>query len=134
MEADSTHASLEVDYAATVSRQIPTEPPTIANDGMKWLFVRMQVTNTGSKEYKLSGAPFVVKADGEVYEIVFTRQEWELPGRTIQPSSSTSGWMVFQIPLGVTEAILTVRKNDLSRNYSVTFTRNTAMDTTLPDQ
>lgn len=132
VDADSPDASLKIVYAATVTQELPTDPPTLADDGMKWLLVRMRVKNTGTDEYDINGGPFIVYVDGEVYEIVFTKQEWGLPSRTVQSGASTTGWMVFKIPVGVTEAKLTVR-DDISRKFSITFMSDSSLDTALPD-
>lgn len=132
VESAEPYASLHIAYAATVSSEIPSDPPTLAEERMKWLFVKMRVTNTGSSEHEFTGGPFIIRAKSEVYGIVSTREGWELRGRSIEPDATETGWIVFQIPSGVTEATLTIR-DDISRNYSIRFVREASLDTTVPE-
>lgn len=132
VESDSPYASLNVNYAETVSSEIPTDPPTLAEEGMKWLFVKMHVTNIGTSNHEFTGGPFIVRAERDIYEIVSSREDWELRGRTIQPDSTRTGWMVFHIPEEVTEATLTIR-DDISMGYSVRFIHDPSLDTTIPE-
>lgn len=129
---DSPHASLNVVYASAVAKEIPTDPPTIADEGMKWLFVKMGITNTGDEDYNITGGPFVVEIEENIYGIVSGKQEWEVRGRTIEPNETISGWIVYQIPRSATSGTLIIRE-DISRKYSVIFQRDTSMKTTLPE-
>jgi hypothetical protein len=130
VQSESPRASLDVAYGATVATEIPTEPPTIANDGTKWLFVRMEVANTGDSTYEMTGGIFVIRARGDEHFLVSTKQDWELRGRTIQPGETTTGWLVFQLPSDVDEATLTLYEE--TEQHTVMFTQDSSLATTLP--
>lgn len=128
----SPFASLDVSYGSMVGTEIPTEPPTLANEGTKWLFIEMQVTNTGSEEYQMMGAAFVIEAAGRQRSLVVTKEDWELRGRVIDPQETIRGWLVFQIPIETTEATLTALTGT-SRDYALTFRRDESLGSSLPN-
>lgn len=132
VSADDPVTTLEVEYSATVANELPTDPPTLAEDGQKWVLLRMRITNEGAETYDVTGGPFILEHNGQTYEIVSTGADWSVRGRTIEPGDSTTGWLVYHLPEAATSAMLTVR-DDISRSYKVTFTRSIDLGTSLPD-
>jgi hypothetical protein len=122
--------SLNVSYNNTVDTEIPTEPTTVAEDGQKWLLVRMDVTNTGTDARDLNAYQYRVVTDADQYEQVITKESWELRGKEATPDETVSGWVVFHIPESVTDATLTVGGGQ--RNYAVAFTHDTSLDADPP--
>jgi len=123
--------SLDVSYNSTVDTEIPTEPTTVAEDGQKWLLVRMDVTNTGPDARELNAYQYRVAADADQYEQVITKESWELRGKEVALDETVSGWVVFHIPESVTDATLTADSGD-QRNYAVAFTHDTSLDADPP--
>ena len=131
VEAATPDATLQVGYVSGVAMRTPSDPPTIPNEGMKFLFVAMRITNGGDCEYEVTGAPFVLQARGEQYGIVVTKHEDELRRRTLQPGTATAGWLMYQLPYNERDATLMIR-GDTSRRYTVAFERAPVLASELP--
>jgi archaellum component FlaG (FlaF/FlaG flagellin family) len=121
--SDST-ATLRVSYSAETRTELPTDPPTLAEDGHKWLVVEMEITNEGDEVHEISPSRYVVWIDGEMHEFVVTKGDRSLRGEDVDPGESVSGEVVFHIPEETTAATLAVRDDvDVPRPVTVTFTR-----------
>jgi len=120
--------SLEVVYNAGVTSELPTDPPTIADDGWKWLLVRMDVTNLGDTPRELSEYQYRVTTDDGEFGHVVTKTQWTLAGKRAAPSETASGWVVFHIPESASAATLSVRENTRLA-YDVAFNQDSTLTT-----
>lgn len=96
------------------------------NDGNKFVVVRMNITNTGSRNLELTPRLVHLQSNGVVYEsqILFGSGQG-LSGVTLAPGGSYTGWTVFSVPNGTAEGSLVVNQDAyISRNVAVEFTRD----------
>lgn len=129
---------LEISYNSAVVSTIPTDPPTRAESGAKWLLVRMDVTNAGATERTLTAHQYILEADGDTYEYVATDATWAIggpehtSGPTVAPIETATGWVVFHIPMESASARLTVRENTREA-FAISFTRDASLATSIPE-
>ncbi|SEW10279.1 DUF4352 domain-containing protein [Natrinema salifodinae] len=133
LRAEDADVSLEIAYSARIDRELsPGDQATLADDGEKWLIVRMDVTNTGDVKRDLEVAQYVVTAAGETYEVVHFDEHF-LRGMAPGAGETVTGWVAFSIPEDMTEATLTAAQ-DLQDRLDVTFTRDTSLSAAFPDE
>jgi len=135
--ADTPDVSLSVRYNATTQWQLPTDPPTLADSGQKWLVVRMDITNTGSEQRAVTGYQYIAEAGADRYEPVASTEDWALAQAdgqstaTIGPGETVTRWLVFQVPTDTTDATLQVRENT-QQTFAVRFAHDPSL-TATPD-
>lgn len=115
--------SAKVAYNADTTETLPTDPPTQAEDGYRWVVVNMRVTNTGETAREVTAHQYVLRGEDDVYGYVQVDEPWALgygPDAGIAPGESRTGWVVFHVPTDVSDAELTTR-TDTSRSYAVGF-------------
>jgi len=133
LEADDPDVSLEIAYNARTSTALtPGERTTVAEDGHKWLIVRMDVTNTGADTRELTAHQYAVESDGETYEVVAFNDHY-LRGKTVEPGETTTGWLAYHVPLETESATLTARQDLIQERLAVAFTLDTSLSTAFPD-
>ena len=105
------------------------------DDGEKFVVVRMTITNAGDRQHQLTPRLFRLEADGEVYDHENTLGPgYNIDDVTIGPGDEYSGWTVYAVPMGTTEARLTVDRDFyLERNVSVTFTHDPDLAINMSD-
>lgn len=80
-----------------------------AEDGQKFVVLRMQLENTGSEDIELTPRFFKLESDGVVYDYqgLFGSSNG-VSGVTLQPGATYDGWIAFQIPEDKRQATLIV--------------------------
>ncbi|ELZ05380.1 DUF4352 domain-containing protein [Natrialba aegyptia] len=132
LEAEDADVSLEIAYNARVSTELgPGEHSTIAEDGNKWVIVRMDVTNTGDAERELLAHQYILESGGETYEIVAFDEHY-LRGKTAGSGETVTGWVAFHVPVETETATLTANQDAIAEQIDVEFTRNTSLSAAFP--
>lgn len=121
--------SLIVEYSEEVLYEVRTqEGRHTPDDGTKFLMVRTRITNVGDSKRNLTARQYVLVADGERYEPVLVGSEGYVSEKVIPSGTRTKGWLLFQIPQEVSEAILTAAQEEIEPVFSVEFSRNPGIE------
>jgi len=135
---DATH-SLDVVWNARAQSEVDPDPSDFsaynANEGEKFLVVRMEITNSGDTDVELTQRLFKAEADGVRYDTqsLFGSGN-SISDVTLSPGATYSGWVAFSIPSGTTDAELTVSQEAYYReNVTVAFDRNPEMPINMSD-
>ena len=123
--------SLSVAYNSTVDTELPTDPTTLAEDGHKWLLIRMDVTNRMGISRELTSYQYTVDEIGERDGPVRTKEPWSLLGKNAQPGETVTGWVVFHPPRSLTDATLSARGYSQTK-FAVTFTHDDTLNADPP--
>lgn len=100
-----------------------------ANEGQKFVVVRVRVTNEGGDPVELTPAMFRLRSSGVEYEYqgLFGSGN-SLSGVTINSGGTHSAWTAFSVPEEMSEARLTIYQDAFfNQNISVSFTHNEQM-------
>jgi hypothetical protein len=131
VDAPDPDVALDITYAVATARELPTDPPTLAEDGMQWVLVRMDVTTANETTRNLEANPYVLEAAGDRFEYVSSDAAWELSSKTASGDEPVTGWVIFQVPEPVDTATLTIRDNTRDA-YTVSFEQDRSLNTTPP--
>lgn len=106
--------SLEVTWNARAQSAVDPDPDDMsiynAEDGQKFLAVRMQLTNTDSESIDLSPYFFRAVVEGVEYQpqSLLGSSQGGLSQVTLRSGASYDGWVVFSVPEDATAAEITV--------------------------
>ncbi|MDS0280327.1 DUF4352 domain-containing protein [Halomicroarcula sp. S1AR25-4] len=126
--------SLDVVWNARAQSAVDPDPNDMtgysAEEGQKYLVVRMQLTNTGSSSIEMTPALFRVLGNGVEYEYqaLFGSTSGELSGVTLRSGATYDGWVAFSIPDSTTSAELIVHQDAYYQtNTTVQFEKDATM-------
>jgi hypothetical protein len=127
---DQSTIHLDVTWNARAQRAVDPNPDDIskfpANDGQKFLVVRMRIRNTGSSDVELDPRLFRLQSNGVKYDYqgLFGSGNG-LVGVTLTPDAEYTAWTSFTIPNESTSATLIVDQEAyFQKNASVEFTHD----------
>lgn len=107
-----------------------------AEDGQKFVVIRMQITNTGTEDIDLSPRFFKLQSSSVVYDYqgLFGSSSGGLSGVTLQPDGDYSGWIAFSVPSDTQSAsLITDQSVYYDRNISVSFEHDSSMSINVSD-
>jgi len=132
----SASATQRLDVAWNARAQSAVDPDAggittySAEDGEKYIVVRMQLTNTGSTSIEMTPSLFRVLANGVEYEYqaLFGSSQGGLSGVTLREDATYDGWVAFSVPESTTEAELIVNQDAYYQtNTAVEFEQDSSM-------
>jgi len=121
--------SLNVTWNARAQSAVDPDTSDVSNyqaeDGNKFVVVRVQLTNAGENEIDLTPRLFGMTADGVGYDYqaLFGSGQGGLDV-SLQQNASYDGWVVFEVPEDTSNAELTVNQDAYAENTTVRFTQN----------
>lgn len=136
--ADASRA-LSVEWNARAQSSVDPDPDDMsvynANEGQKFVVIRMRITNEGSNSIELTPRLFRLRSAGVEYEYqALFGSGNSLSGVTLNPGGSYSAWTAFSVPEDLTDTELIVHQDALfGENVSVTFTHNRDMPIGMSD-
>lgn len=141
--ADETVAdpdkSMAIVWNARAQSAVNPDPDSFtkysADEGQKFLVVRMQVENTGDEPVEPSPRAFKLDVDGVHYDRqALFGSGHTLGGATVTPGATHEGWIVFAIPEDATEGELVVDQEAYHReDVSVAFEHDPDMAINMSD-
>jgi hypothetical protein len=134
-ESTSPTKSLGIRWNSRAQRSVDADPDdAIEGDertGYKYLVVRAEVTNTGNESIELTPQMFALTADNVTYESGnYFGPNYSFSDIELQPGGSRTGWVAFEIPVGVSDGALTV--DHYSGNVSTSFTHDESFPINMP--
>lgn len=135
----SSESSLSVTWNSRAQSAVDpdTEDLNIYNspDGQKFVVVRMQIENTGSRDVELTPRLFKLRSGGTIYEYqrLFGSSDG-LVGVTLQPGGTYDGWIAYSIPEDTESATLIVDQDAyFDRNVTVSFSKDSSLEINVAD-
>lgn len=130
---NESKTALNVTWNARAQPAVDPDPGDMstynANDGEKYLVVRMAIENTGDSELDLRQSLFRFANDGVIYDhqALFGAGN-SLSDVTLAPDGSYSGWVAFSIPADTTSGELQVDQDAVyPGSVAVTFEKDSSM-------
>jgi hypothetical protein len=126
-DADPADAEYAVEIAYNHRSRLRTDSDpddgvsSLAEGGMKWLVVGVEVTNRSETDWETEPVLYQVTVAGETYEPVFTNDENYLGDETLSPDETVTRYLLFHIPRDATEATLSVAQDNVVESVAVTF-------------
>jgi len=134
--ADPTY-KIQSTWSARAQSAVDPDPGSLtqysADDGEKYLVVRMQIENTGDESIELTPRLWQLETDGVVYDYQGLLGSGSMDA-TLRPDATYSGWVIFAIPEDTSEATLLVNQEAYYReNVTVSFENDRSMAINMSD-
>jgi len=130
----SASQSLDVVWNARAQSAVDPDPNDMssynAEDGQKFLVVRMQLTNTGPSSVEMTPSLFRILADGVEYkyQALFGSSQGGLNDATLREGATYEGWVAFSVPDSTTSAEIIVNQEAYYQtNTTVQFEKDSSM-------
>lgn len=130
---------VQVEWNSRAQSAVDPDPDDMsiynANEGQKFVVVRMRITNTGDEAIELRPQLFRLSSDGVEYEYqALFGSGNSLSGVTVNPDGTHSAWTAFSVPEDLTEARLIVNQEAyFQQNVSVSFINDPDMPINMSD-
>jgi hypothetical protein len=137
--APESSTALEVEWNSRAQSAVDPDPDDMstynANEGQKYVVVRMRIANAGNEEIELTPRLFRIRSAGVEYDQAGLFGSGNtFSGVTVSPGASYSAWTVYSVPEDTSEAQLVVYRDAyFDKNVSVSFDRNRRMPINMSD-
>lgn len=144
VKAEDSHppdavTSLDILWNSRAQSGVDPDPDNLAtynaDEGQKFLVVKMSITNSGNERIDLDPDLFRINSEGVEYEYqrLFGSGN-SFSGVALNPGASYSGWTAFSVPDDTVEAKLIVHQDAYyQKNVSVSFSHNRNMAINVSD-